>query len=110
MPGLVFAWGGDSDGQLGDGGGLDKTVPVQVKGPGGVGFLTNIKAVSAGWHSLALGSKGAVYAWGTNTFGQLGDGGVVTRTTPVQVKDPGGGGFLSNIKAVSAARYDLGYG
>ena len=38
--------------------------------------------------SLAVGSDGNAYAWGDNTFGQLGDGTTIQRTTPVMVKKP----------------------
>ncbi|MDT7510135.1 alpha-mannosidase, partial [Bifidobacterium sp. H1HS16N] len=45
--------------------------------------------VSAGqYHSLALGSDGNVYAWGSNSQGRLGDGTTSSRYTPVRVKTP----------------------
>ncbi|MCP8613844.1 InlB B-repeat-containing protein [Bifidobacterium asteroides] len=40
--------------------------------------------------SLAIGSDGNAYAWGNNTYGQLGDGTRTSRTTPVMVKKPEG--------------------
>ncbi|MDT7513481.1 InlB B-repeat-containing protein, partial [Bifidobacterium sp. H1HS10N] len=40
--------------------------------------------------SLAIGSDGNAYAWGNNTYGQLGDGSRTSRTTPVLVKKPEG--------------------
>ena len=40
--------------------------------------------------SLAVGSDGNAYAWGNNTYGQLGDGTRTSRTTPVLVKKPEG--------------------
>ncbi|RMA45934.1 chromosome condensation regulator RCC1, partial [Bifidobacterium sp. wkB338] len=40
--------------------------------------------------SLAVGSDGNAYAWGDNTYGQLGDGTTTQRTTPVIVKKPAG--------------------
>src|SRR3990167_3222804 len=42
--------------------------------------------VSAGTnHRLALKSDGTVWAWGGNTYGQLGDGTTSDKTTPTQV-------------------------
>lgn len=39
--GSVWAWGGNVYGQLGDGTTLNRTTPVQVKGTGGEGYLTD---------------------------------------------------------------------
>ncbi len=45
--------------------------------------------VSAGkWHSLALGSDGYVYAWGSNQHGQLGNNTATNSSVPVRVRDP----------------------
>ncbi|NIL64793.1 RCC1 domain-containing protein [Salinispora arenicola] len=83
--GTVLAWGDNSHGQLGDGTGADSLTPVGVNLPAGV----TASAVAAGRdHSVALTSAGAVLAWGGNSFGQLGDGTVVDRSTPVAVALP----------------------
>src|SRR5690606_37773733 len=104
--GTVWAWGWNAYGQLGDGTtGITayKTTPVQVKGPGGNGYLTDVVAVAAGYqHSLALKSDGTVWAWGWNDSGRLGDGTTTDRSTPVQVKGPGGNGYLTDVIAVAA--------
>jgi alpha-tubulin suppressor-like RCC1 family protein len=100
--GQVYAWGDNSDGQLGDGtstgpemcDGNDpcSTAPVAVSLPTGV----TATAVAAGhYHSLALTSTGGIYAWGDNTAGELGDGefgnGMTTYSdVPVAVKLPTG--------------------
>ena len=47
----------------------------------------NNGATSNGF-SLAVGSDGNAYAWGTNDYGQLGDGTITQRTTPVMVRKP----------------------
>ncbi len=68
--GTVYAWGNNSDGQLGIGDyiyGDDYDTPQKVYG------LTNVKQVAAGeGHSLALKTNGTVYAWGDNEYGQIG--------------------------------------
>ncbi len=94
--GSVWAWGENSSGQLGDGIAIDRTSPGQV--PGQVPGLTGVVAVAAGYaHSLALKSDGSVWAWGSNTIGQLGDGTILPiRTSPGQV--PG----LTGVVAVAA--------
>ena len=66
--GTVWAWGSNQAGELGDDdAGIDKASPVQVAN------LAGISAVAAGCdHSLALGADGNVWAWGSNSSGQLG--------------------------------------
>ncbi|WP_052419747.1 RCC1-like domain-containing protein [Hyalangium minutum] len=90
--GTVWAWGYNSRGQLGDGSTSSRFTPVQVVGLTGV-----VVAVAAGMeHSLALKSDGTVWAWGDNSYGQLGDGTTSSRFTPVQVPS------LSGVVAVAA--------
>jgi alpha-tubulin suppressor-like RCC1 family protein len=74
--GTVWAWGSNSDGQLGNGTTPNSNphgTPVQV-GANVTGF-TNIIAVSAGVnHAVALKSDGTVWVWGSNLFGEGGNG------------------------------------
>jgi len=102
--GTVWAWGLDEFGQLGTG--FDSNTPVQVKGSGGIGFLTGVSAVAAGGeYTVALKSDGTVCAWGSNGSGQLGDGTTILKGTPVQVKDWEGPGYLTNIITITAGNY-----
>jgi len=71
----VWAWGNNGFGQVGNNSTVISWTPVQVvidtNNPGTP--LTGITAVSAGWgHSLALDGSNHVWAWGDNTFGELG--------------------------------------
>src|SRR5690606_37509516 len=85
--GNAYAWGSNTFGQLGDGTNTSSNTPVQVQAPAGDTFTS----ISAGEnHSVALGSDGNAYAWGRNTFGQLGDGTNTSSNTPVQVQAPAG--------------------
>ena len=52
------------------------------------------------WHSLAVRSDGTVWAWGSNDFGQLGDGSTTDRTSPVQVSS------ISTAVAVAGGSHD----
>ena len=81
--GRVLAWGYNFFGQLGDGLNTDSNVPVFVDMPQGV----KVQAITAGeYHNLALASNGtAVFAWGRNQFGQLGNGTFTDSNTPVLV-------------------------
>jgi alpha-tubulin suppressor-like RCC1 family protein len=88
--GTVWAWGSNSNGQLGDGTTTTRKSPQQVSA------LSGITAVAAGSsHTLALGSDGRVWAWGANGEGQLGDGTTTQRTQPVLLS-------LSGIVAIAA--------
>ena len=81
----VYAWGKNTNGQLGDGTTTQRTSPITV---GGLSSYT-IVAIDAGQsHSLALTSGGDIFAWGKNDRGQLGDGTTTQRTSPVQVSEP----------------------
>lgn len=98
--GTVWAWGHNSFGELGDGTTTGQLVPVQVSGLNGAtavacgGGLDINSANSA--HSLALKGDGTVWAWGANTFGQLGDATRQNRLTAVQV--PG----LAGVATIAA--------
>ncbi|EPX58144.1 BNR repeat domain protein [Cystobacter fuscus DSM 2262] len=81
--GNVMAWGSDSAGQLGD----DLSLKEQLS-PVETSSLTNVIAISAGHsHSLALLSNGALFAWGSNSYGQLG-GSTPTMPIPLPVMFP----------------------
>jgi len=75
--GSIFAWGGNWDGQLGNGTNTTSNVPVIVDTSGvlaGRNIVQVVAATSGGNHSLALDDKGNIFAWGHNVNGQLGDG------------------------------------
>ncbi len=100
--GTVWTWGRNTTGQLGNASGVDSAVPVQVHGPGDVGFLTGIKSLTAmASHVVALKHDGTVWTWGGNGNGQLGDATTTNRNVPVQVRGLGGAGFLTGVSAVT---------
>jgi alpha-tubulin suppressor-like RCC1 family protein len=81
---MVFCWGADGDeGVLGDGADADSAVPVKVA-DGDMGN-SGVSAVfaSSEFHTCAV-KDGAVFCWGSNDVGQIGDGAAGTsRSTPV---------------------------
>jgi alpha-tubulin suppressor-like RCC1 family protein len=93
--GNIYAWGINSSGQLGDGTTTSQLSPERIALPGGV-TATAVSADSD--FSLALGSDGHAYAWGDNTYGELGDGTGADHFTPEPISLPGG----VNATAVSA--------
>ncbi|NWZ19459.1 ALS2 protein, partial [Asarcornis scutulata] len=65
----VWSWGKGKDGQLGHGDVLPRLQPLCVKSLDGKEV---IHLSAGGHHSLALTAKSQVYAWGSNSSGQLG--------------------------------------
>lgn len=90
----VKCWGSNAYGQLGYPNYLASiTTPVSV-----VGFRNDIISVSAGRnHTCALTAGGAVFCWGSNQYGKLGDGTQTDSSVPVSVF-----GLSSGVIAISA--------
>jgi adhesin/invasin len=84
--GQVYCWGLNNNGQLGDGTTLNRQAPTLVALPSGVTGFTRIAAGSL--HTCGLTASGALYCWGDNLLGQLGDGTNTDRLQPVRVADP----------------------
>ena len=88
--GTVWAQGANWSGQLGNGTNTLSSVPVEVCAPGQVApcsqFLSGVVSVSGGSsQSVAAKSDGTVWAWGSNSSGQLGTGDTTSHSVPVQV-------------------------
>ncbi|HRO41448.1 MAG TPA: T9SS type A sorting domain-containing protein [Flavipsychrobacter sp.] len=94
--GIVWTWGSNLYGALGNSSTTNTTAPVQAIG------LSNVIAISAGgWHSAALKSDGTVWTWGWNADGQLGDGTTVDKTVATQVSG------LTGIVSIAAGTYHI---
>jgi alpha-tubulin suppressor-like RCC1 family protein len=79
--GAVTCWGANSSGELGNGTTTPSLTPVPVTGlSSGV-----VELVAGNGHACARTTTDALYCWGRNNFGQLGDGTTTNRTTPVLV-------------------------
>ncbi len=80
--GVLYVWGDNKYGQVGNGANEEclnvEGRPVKV--------LENVQSVSLGWyHSAAVTKDGALYMWGRNDRGQLGDGTRQARNIPLKV-------------------------
>jgi alpha-tubulin suppressor-like RCC1 family protein len=103
--GVVYASGGNANGQLGDGGLTDRDSFEPASNTFG---LTGATAIAAGeGHSLALLGDGTLYSWGANGYGQLGNG----TTTDLRLPTPVSGlasvlGIAAGDSHTVAVRYD----
>jgi len=78
--GVLWAWGRNDRGQLGNGTLEDSPVPVRI--------MDDVVVVAAGMlHSMAITSDGVLWAWGRNDRGQIGDGTYIYRSSPVKVME-----------------------
>jgi len=85
VDGIVWTFGANWAGQLGDGTTTDKLTPVQVHGPDNEEYITDIIAIAGGGHhSAAMRADETVWTWGYNLFGQLGDGTINDTPWPVK--------------------------
>lgn len=91
--GSVWTWGNNAYGQLGNG----ETTNINIT-PRIVPGLNNIMEIAAGDnHTLALKKdRTTIWAWGSNSYGQLGDGGRDMKLSPVQMED------IRDVKMISA--------
>ena len=114
--GKVFAWGWNPAGVLGNNSTTSSKVPMAVD-TGGVLYGKTVTAIAAGYyHSLAMTSDGKAYAWGSNSFGQLGNNSTVSNSTvPVAVNASGivagiTAGYNHSLTMVGAGFADIAAG
>lgn len=95
----LWSWGNNYFGQLGT-----NTSEDNVPTPHQIGTHNDWEKIAAGnSHAIALKKDGTLWSWGSNFYGQLGDGTTTSRTAPVQI------GTDNNWKEIAAGHwYNLG--
>lgn len=102
----IWAWGINSQNQLGDGTSTNNSFPVHVMNNAGTGPLSGVKSLSSKMsHSMALMADSTVFAWGYNSIGQLGCGDQVQHLFPQQVVDSTGLQAMHNVIAIAVGNY-----
>ncbi|KAB0400187.1 hypothetical protein E2I00_001994, partial [Balaenoptera physalus] len=80
--GEVYVWGYNGNGQLGLGSSGNQPTPCRVAALQGI----RVQRVACGYaHTLVLTDEGQVYAWGANSYGQLGTGNKSNQSYPTPV-------------------------
>ena len=83
--GSLWTWGYNLHGVLGD---LSFNTTVIQNTPYKVGNSSWTFVETGATHIVAIRSDGALFAWGANVLGQLGDGSTISRSSPVQLYTP----------------------
>ena len=101
--GSLWAWGSNTEGQLGIGTTANAFSPVQVGGQ--TSWIDVFPFIDRGTADItfALQRNGTLWAWGRNNSGMLGVGNTVSRSSPVQV-----GALTDWVKAQSANELSIG--
>jgi alpha-tubulin suppressor-like RCC1 family protein len=80
--GTLWAWGSNYYGEMGIGIADTNSHPI----PSQIGTENNWINISCGFgHVLAIKSNGTLWAWGLNSYGELGNGTTVSETNPIQI-------------------------
>ena len=98
VSGRVYAWGDNTNGQLGNGSfGGEINVP---EGPvqGAITGKRIVQVRAGRRYSLVLAEDGLAYSWGLNDMGQLGDGTFIDKAMPVAILG------LASLTEVAAGR------
>jgi hypothetical protein len=87
--GVIYCWGLGTSGQLGNGATATSKVPVAVTASGVLAGATVTQIDVGGAYACALSAAGAVYCWGDNTYGELGNATTTSSNVPVAVTTGG---------------------
>jgi len=80
--GTVSCWGKNGYGEMGDGTTTHRSTPVT---PSGLPSSRVVQVSAGGGQTCAATADGALWCWGQNEFGQVGDGGSTNQLVPVRV-------------------------
>jgi alpha-tubulin suppressor-like RCC1 family protein len=94
-------WGNNAQGQVGDGTLTNRLTAVDVSG-----LAANVAGISTNlFSSCAILNTGEVKCWGYNSTGQLGDGTLVQRTSPVSLVGSPSGALAQSSGPLTITSY-----
>jgi hypothetical protein len=88
--GKVWAWGRNTDGQLGNGTNDNSNIPICVNNYGSLqgSYIKSIYEVDYDY-IIALDANGKIHSWGANSEGQLGNGTNENSNIPICISNSG---------------------
>lgn len=92
--GAYYDWGYNAAGQVGDGSERLADVAVRVSLPGPVTEVSQGGSLPDNGQTMALLANGSLWEWGSNRFGQLGDGSFHKALRPLRLAEPPGVRFV----------------
>ncbi|MBI0144791.1 MULTISPECIES: RCC1 domain-containing protein [Bifidobacterium] len=104
--GIVYSWGANDHGQLGDGTTVERSRPLPVKGADGQPFKA-VQISAGAYDSAAISPDGHVYTWGSegnSRDGNFNPSFTQPRKTPTPAAAPDGSG-----QGLQAVRVSLGW-
>lgn len=81
--GLLYGWGLNKYGEIGDN--VGPTTIIARSSPVQIGTSSWLSVSAGAHHTLAITADNKLFTWGYNAFGQLGSGTALSRSSPVQV-------------------------
>ena len=114
--GTLWTWGRNDYGALGQNNITSYSSPTQIPGTTWKSFSLNSFLNNGNTHVLATKTDGTLWAWGSNSYGTLGqnESGYIRRSSPVQI--PGtnwnyasGGGIVSAATKTDGTLWSWGY-
>lgn len=106
--GTVWTWGWNGLGQLGDGTTNNASIPIQAGLTAVPPLASVIKLGGRPYFTLAVKSDGTIWAWGMNTFGQMGNSTASSfANVPGMVSNSAPGGPINNPLQVTCG-YQFG--
>lgn len=99
IDGILWSWGMNENGQLGDGTTINRMKPVRIDST-----AKWLKIATSDMHSLGIKSDSTLWAWGFNRWGEIGDGTITQRNFPVRI---GLDNKWIDIGAYSSSSYGL---
>jgi alpha-tubulin suppressor-like RCC1 family protein len=83
--GALFGWGANAEGELGTGDEAHKETPTTVGSDLDWAHISVKTAGDGTNHSLGLKTDGTMWAWGANSYGQVGEGTTSDALSPVRI-------------------------